>query len=145
MAEVHIVDIDGEQWNIKDSPLTTRVALLEQLLTTETKETETIELSTGVTARLSRIENIVQFGKILQCNFVITNIAATGIGTTTGTKIGNCSIKPVDLHTCILRDYISGNTIRLTITKNGDIYFSESNGINSGSNAIRGSATIIIQ
>lgn len=29
MAEVHIVDIDGEQWNIKDLPLTQRVAILE--------------------------------------------------------------------------------------------------------------------
>lgn len=29
MAEVHIVDIDGEQWDIKDLPLTTRVATLE--------------------------------------------------------------------------------------------------------------------
>ena len=30
MAEVHIVDIDGEQWNIKDLPLTARVATLEE-------------------------------------------------------------------------------------------------------------------
>lgn len=30
MAEVHIVDIDGEQWDIKDLPLTTRVAALEE-------------------------------------------------------------------------------------------------------------------
>ncbi len=29
MAEVHIVDIDGEQWDIKDLPLTERVAALE--------------------------------------------------------------------------------------------------------------------
>lgn len=28
MAEVHIVDIDGEQWDIKDLPLTTKVNLL---------------------------------------------------------------------------------------------------------------------
>lgn len=30
MAEVHIVDIDGEQWDIKDLPLTQRVAILEK-------------------------------------------------------------------------------------------------------------------
>lgn len=30
MAEVHIIDIDGEQWNIKDNSLTTRVETLEQ-------------------------------------------------------------------------------------------------------------------
>lgn len=29
MAEVHIVDIQGEQWDIKDLPLTARVAILE--------------------------------------------------------------------------------------------------------------------
>lgn len=28
MAEVHIVDIDGEQWDMKDQPLTERVAAL---------------------------------------------------------------------------------------------------------------------
>lgn len=32
MAEVHIVDIDGEQWDIKDLPLTERVAALETKL-----------------------------------------------------------------------------------------------------------------
>lgn len=30
MAEVHIVDIDGEQWDMKDLPLTQRVANLEE-------------------------------------------------------------------------------------------------------------------
>lgn len=35
MAEVHIVDIDGEQWDIKDSPLTSRVAALETKTTVE--------------------------------------------------------------------------------------------------------------
>ena len=33
MAEVHIVDIDGEQWDIKDLPLTQRVAILEEKAT----------------------------------------------------------------------------------------------------------------
>ena len=32
MAEVHIVDIAGEQWDIKDLPLTARVAILETRL-----------------------------------------------------------------------------------------------------------------
>lgn len=31
MAEIHIVDIDGEQWDIKDLPLTAKVGLLEEL------------------------------------------------------------------------------------------------------------------
>lgn len=33
MPEVHIVDIDGEQWDIKDLPLTQRVAILEEKAT----------------------------------------------------------------------------------------------------------------
>lgn len=41
MAEVHIVDIDGEQWDIKDQPLTTRVAALEE------KATKNFEYSTA--------------------------------------------------------------------------------------------------
>lgn len=40
MAEVHIVDIDGEQWDIKDLPLTTRVENLE------TKTAKNFEYST---------------------------------------------------------------------------------------------------
>ena len=34
MAEVHIVDIDGEQWDIKDLPLTERVTNLETSVNT---------------------------------------------------------------------------------------------------------------
>ena len=39
MAEVHIVDIDGEQWDMKDLPLTERVAALE----TEIPKLKTVE------------------------------------------------------------------------------------------------------
>ena len=38
MAEVHIVDIDGEQWDIKDRPLTQRVANLETNIDTKSNE-----------------------------------------------------------------------------------------------------------
>ena len=144
MAEVYIVDIDGEQWDIKDMPLTRRVAILEQLLTVETKENEEITLESGFSASVKRIANIVQFGNIVQCNFIITNLAGNGVGTNTTTKIGNCSLKVRSTYDFILRDYIAGNTVRLSIAKNGDIYLSESIGITSGSNALRGGITIII-
>lgn len=145
MAEVYIVDIDGEQWDIKDMPLTRRVAILEQLLTVETKENKEITLESGFSASEKRIANIVQFGNIVQCNFLITNLAGNGVGTNTTTKFGNCSLKVRSTYAFILRDYISGNTARLSIASNGDIYLSESVGITSGSNALRGGITIIIQ
>lgn len=44
MAEVHIVDIAGEQWDIKDLPLTQRVAILETLTNKLQEETELTEL-----------------------------------------------------------------------------------------------------
>lgn len=37
MAEVHIVDIDGEQWDMKDLPLTNKVAALENVTIPELK------------------------------------------------------------------------------------------------------------
>lgn len=42
MAEVHIVDIDGEQWNIKDQPLTQRVATLEEQVEENTEVLQNI-------------------------------------------------------------------------------------------------------
>ena len=47
MAEVHIVDIDGEQWDIKDLPLTTRVATLESGFDSLTKYLANEEVNTG--------------------------------------------------------------------------------------------------
>lgn len=47
MAEVHIVDIDGEQWDIKDLPLTARVAALEE------KQSKIIDITLGGTTTFS--------------------------------------------------------------------------------------------
>lgn len=44
MAEVHIVDIDGEQWDIKDLPLTGRVTKLEEIGTVINDE-QTLNIS----------------------------------------------------------------------------------------------------
>ena len=41
MAEVHIVDIDGEQWDIKDLPLTNRINNENKWSTTEIKTSKT--------------------------------------------------------------------------------------------------------
>lgn len=46
MAEVHIVDIDGEQWDMKDLPLTQRVAAFEEK-TTNNFEYSTTEQEIG--------------------------------------------------------------------------------------------------
>lgn len=145
MAEVYIVDIDGEQWDIKDMPLAKRVAILEQLLTVETKGNEEITLEPGFSASEKLVQNIVQYGNIVQCNFVITNLAGDGIGADKTIKFGICNLKVKSTYAFILRDYISGNTVRLSIARNGDIYLSESVGITSGNNALRGGITIIIQ
>lgn len=145
MAEVHIVDIDGEQWDIKDMPLNKRVEILEQLLTVETKENEVITLEPGFSAPIKRIINIVQFGNIVQCNFSIINLTGNGIGSNTSVKFGNCSLKGKSSHDFILRDDISGNTVSLSIASNGDIYLTKSAGITSGRNTLRGSIMIIIQ
>lgn len=47
MEEVHIVDIAGEQWDIKDLPLTQKVLLLEQHLT-KSNEYPEINISTNM-------------------------------------------------------------------------------------------------
>ena len=145
MAEVHIVDIDGEQWDIKDMPLTRRVAILEQLLTVETKGNEEITLLPGFSASEKIIQNIVQFGNIVQCNFVITNLAGNGIGADASIRFGNCNLKVKSTYSFVLRDYISGNTAWLSIASNGGIFISRSTNITSGNNALRGGITFIRQ
>lgn len=145
MAEVHIVDIDGEQWDIKDIQLTGRVATLEQLLTVETKGNEEITLVPGFSASEKIIQNIVQFGNIVQCNFVITNLAGDGIGTDKTIKIGNCNLKVKSTYAFVLCDYISGSAVKLSIASNGGIYLEKSTKITSGHNALRGGITFICQ
>lgn len=145
MAEVYIVDIDGEQWDIKDMPLTRRVAILEQLLTVETKGNEEITLEPGFSASEKIVQNIVQYGNITQCNFVITNLAGNGIGADKTIKFGTCNLKVKATYAFVLRDYITGNTVWLSIASNGGIYLSRSTNITPGNNALRGGITFITQ
>lgn len=145
MAEVSIVDIDGEQWDIKDMPLTRRVAILEQLLTVETKGNEEITLESGFSASEKIIQNIVQYGNVVQCNFVITNLAGNGIGEDRTIRFGHCSLKVKSTYAFVLRDYISGNAVGLSIANNGGIFILRSTNITPGNNALRGGITFIIE
>lgn len=66
MAEVHIVDIDGEQWDIKDQSLTTRVAVLETLTNKLQEETEVTELDDIVYNPAVRLSGtVIKRGKLV--------------------------------------------------------------------------------
>lgn len=68
MADVKIIDIDNEQWNIKDFPLTQRVGALAQEMSEQVK---------NITNEITSLNNAVKGGAI----FVVQNIGLAGTNT----------------------------------------------------------------
>ena len=143
MAEVHIVDIDGEQWDIKDLSLTQRVALLEQAQELTSLENVNIELKTGYTASYHVIQSLVRSGKIVIGNIYLANIAGNNVGTKNRAIIGNVNIAPKKNITGLWYDYLNDKTVRYRITPEGEFSLEESIGVVSGSNLIRGQLVLM--
>lgn len=138
MAEVHIVDIDGEQWNIKDLPLTERVAVLEELSSTKDLNDVKFNIAPGYTTSISSLSSHYSFGKIHFVNVRFDNLSGNNIGTTATAFIGTINLRPKKDTTFILYDYVNNAILRCYLTQNGELYVGESNGVVPGNNVIMG-------
>ena len=138
MADVKIVDIDNEQWNMKDQEARNRIATLEESLTVKDIGEIAITLKEGYTATEANILSISKYGKLNIGGLSITNLAGNNIGTTISTPIGNINRNIGNSVSAVFIEYISQKPVRVSIQKNGVVVISESGGITSGSNAIRG-------
>lgn len=143
MADVKIVDIDNEQWNIKDQEARNRIAEIEQLLKTETVGEILINLNSGNSANEARITSIQKYGKIYIGLIVIENLNANNIGTLSRVNVGKVNINVLNDTYSLGFDYHSGKTVRIRVDPEKNFYIEESNGISNGNNGIRAQITWI--
>lgn len=138
MADVKIIDIDGEQWNIKDEPLTARVENLETTTSIKSLPDMELNLSPGYTASEKRFINHYSAGKIHFVTIQLSNLSGNNIGTNSSATIGSLSVHPKRETTFLLYDYKSRCILRCYISASGAISIGESEGVTSGNNGIFG-------
>lgn len=138
MEKVLMIDIQGEQWAIKDQEATENINAIKEQLTPKKTGNISIALKEGYSAAATLIANTIQFGRIHIGNIFINNISGNNIGTINKAKIGTVSIKPLDIINAICFDYKTGKIVRVGIQENGDFDFLESLGVPNGDNSIRG-------
>lgn len=143
MADVKIVDIDNEQWNMKDQEARNRIAEIEQLLKTETVNDIPINLNSGNSANEARITSIQKYGKIYIGLLIIENLNANNIGTLNRVNVGTVNINVLNNTYSLGFDYHSGKTVRIRIAPEKTFSIEESDGVANGKNGIRAQITWI--
>ena len=138
MADVKIVDIDGEQWNIKDQDARNKIEVLEDSLSTKDLPDAQITLRNGYTCKSVQIANCYKVGKINFAFIRIINLSGNGVGTTTTIKIASTNLIPKKYTTFLARDYKAPATVRFYLDIDGSTSLGESNGIKDGNNELTG-------
>ena len=138
MQDVKIIDIDNEQWNIKDQEARNRIAELEQNLSTQDLENIRITMNPGYTAVSAFIRNHYKVGKIHFAVVEIGNVSGQNIGTSSSAKIGTINIKPKNETSFLLNDFKNSKILRCYIERDGAIIIGESNGVVQGNNTCLG-------
>lgn len=138
MADVKAIDIDGEQWNIKDGPLTARVTTLETVTSTKSLQDMKLNLNPGYTVSRQSFVNHYSSGKIHFITVQIGNLAGNNIGSDSSAYIGSLNVHPKKETTFFLYDYKSRCILRCYISVSGVIGVGESVGVTSGNNGIFG-------
>lgn len=138
MADVKIVDIDGEQWNIKDQNARDRITALEDSLSAKDLPDAQITMKDGYTCDSIRISDCYKVGKI---NFALMsgrNLSGNGVGGAVTICIASTNLTPKKSTTFIVRDYLTSATVRCILDQDGSLSIGESNGIKNGENAFFG-------
>ena len=134
MADVKIVDIDNEQWNMKDQEARNKIANLEKLFIVEDLPDIVIELNAGYTAIEIRGYAHYKIGKIHFVTFLIRDLAGNALGTGNTAKIAITNMRPKKETSFIMNDYKNKATLRCYIDTDGTLAVAESAGSVSGSN-----------
>lgn len=134
MADVKIIDIDNEQWNMKDQEARNKIANLEKLFITEDLPDVKIDLITGYTASDIKGYAHYKIGKIHFITIRIDNLAGTNIGTNFTANIASVNLYPKKETSFILNDFKNRAVLRCFLSTDGTIAVGESVGVTSGSN-----------
>ena len=138
MADVKIIDINGEQWDIKDQTSRTKIATIEENISTQDLQNAEITMKDGYTCELIQIADHYKVGKIHFAIVVINKLSGPHIGTEGTVQIAYTNLIPKRYTNFFLRDSVAPAIIRCALEKDGSIYISESNGMRNGNNIIRG-------
>lgn len=138
MAEVKAIDIDGIQWQIKDQEARSKIAILEETISTQKLPDLQITMENGYTCKLIEMNNHYKAGKIHFVSIHIEELSGSQIGTEGTAKIAVLNIAAISITSFILRDYRAQATARGFIDTDGNILIGESNGIKQGNNSLFG-------
>lgn len=138
MADVKIIDIDNEQWNIKDQDARTRITTLEENVSTQELQDAQITMKDGYTCKSIQISNHYKVGKIHFAVIRIEDLSGNGVGTTGTIHIAYTNLIPKKYTVFIARDCIAPATARCSLEADGSISIGESNGVSNGNNIIVG-------
>lgn len=138
MADVKIVDIDGEQWNIKDQESRKKIATIEENIATQNVQGVQITMNDGYTCKSIQILSHYKTGKIHFVFIRIENLSGDGLGGTKTLDIASTNLIPKGSTAFIARDYKKPTTVRFTLSQAGTLSLAESNGISNGNNVLLG-------
>lgn len=138
MADVKIIDIDGEQWNIKDQDAREKVAIIEENISTQDLQDGQITIKNGYTCKSIQITNQYKAGKIHFALIRIEDLSGDEVGGTRTINIASTDLIPKKYTAFIARDYRAPATVRCGLEVDGSISIGESNGIKNGNNVIMG-------
>ena len=138
MADVKIIDIDGEQWNIKDQDTRDRITILEDSLSTKDLPNAQITMKDGYTCKSIQITDCYKTGKIIFAYIRIENLSGNNVGSSKEIIIASTNLFPRKITSFIARDYKAPATVKCRLRGNGNLEIAESNGIKDGYNVITG-------
>lgn len=138
MADVKIVDIDGEQWNMKDQESRDRITVLEDSLSTKDLPDAQVTMKDGYTCASIQIIGCYKVGKINFASIRIVNLSGHNVGSDNDITIASTNLIPKRYTAFMARDYRAPATVRCYLRPNGDLGIGESNGVKDGNNVIMG-------
>lgn len=138
MAEVKIIDIDGEQWNIKDQDARTKIATIEEDISSQDLQDIQVTMRNGYTCKSIVISDHYKVGKIHFATIRIDDLSGDLIGTGGTAHMAVMNLKAKKSTSFIAREYVAQATVRCSIGIDGSLRLDESNGINNGRNMIIG-------
>ena len=138
MADVKIIDIDNEQWNIKDQEARNRIAKLEETVSVKDLQDVEIKMKPGHTASIKMAYNHYSVGKIHFMTIRFDSLTGINIGTSATANVASINLYPKKETTFILYDYINKAILRCYLYTDGTIAVGESLGVTSGNNSCYG-------
>ena len=136
MADVKIIDIDGEQWNIKDQDARTKIAVLEDSLSTKDLPDAQITMKDGYTCKSIRITSHYKAGKIHFAYLRIEDLSGNNVGSVASIDVASTNLIPKRYITFLARDYRAPATVTCSLEQDGTIGLGASTGIKNGDNVI---------